>query len=335
MEATKTATQSDCFSESAVAPQSLPAVSVIVSVADELDYVQTFHKKLLLWMQERQPSAEVIYVLNGSFPAVRRELESFVASDRRVKVIRFRSSFGEAAVLDAALELAQSERILYLTCRVRIDPDDVIRLSEKLESGPDMVVGVRTGRQDSRLNQWVSHLFNWIAGRITHLQLQDINSGVFVVRRQVLSSVPFYGNLNIFLPVMAQRQGFRIGEEPVAQLKGKFRTSFNPGDYMRRALDLISVVFLRNYTKKPLHFLGFLGLMFMAIGAAIDIYLFFYRLLGFGGIAGKPLLLLGTILFIIGIQMISIGLLGEIIIYTHAREIQDYNIEEIVESSCD
>ena len=88
---------------------------------------------------------------------------------------------------------------------------------------------------------------------------------------------------------------------------------------------------LRNYTKKPLHFLGYIGAIFSLVGAGIDIYLFIYRILGFGGIAGKPMLLLGTILFVIGIQMISIGLLGEIIIFTHAKSIRDYNIEQIIE----
>ncbi len=309
----------------------VPSVSIIVSVNDELDYVHDFHETLQEWFQQHDVATEVIYVHDGGSSSVHEALSRMAREDERVKVIRFRTSFGEAAVLDAGLGLARAETILYLTCRVRIKPNDVTRLLEKLESNYDMVVGVRTRRRDSRLNQWVSRLFNWISNRLTQLNLHDINSGVFVVRRAVLENVPFYGNLNIFLPVMAQRQGFRIGEESVAQVEGKFRQSFYPGDYVRRALDLISVVFLRNYTKKPLHFLGFFGMIFMATGAIIDLYLFFYRILGVGGIAGKPMLLLGTILFIIGIQMISIGLLGEIIIFTHARDIRDYNIEEIVE----
>jgi hypothetical protein len=151
------------------------------------------------------------------------------------------------------------------------------------------------------------------------------------MKRKVLESVPFYGSLNAFIPVLAQRQGFKITEEEIEQLGGEFNQSLYPKDYIRRFLDLISVLFLRNYTKKPLHFLGFIGAIFAIVGAFIDIYLFIYRILGIGGIAGKPMLLLGTLFFIIGIQMISIGLLGEMIIFTHAKDIKDYNIEEIID----
>jgi len=114
-------------------------------------------------------------------------------------------------------------------------------------------------------------------------------------------------------------------------MPGTFAQSMYPTNYIRRFLDLISVIFLSNYSKKPLHFLGFAGAIFTILGAVIDIYLFIYRILGFGGIAGRPMLLLGTVLLVIGIQMISIGLLGEMIIFTHAKNIREYNIEEIIE----
>jgi len=142
--------------------------------------------------------------------------------------------------------------------------------------------------------------------------------------------VPFYGALNTFLPVLAHHQGYRIAEEQVEQLPGHFDQSLKPKDYIRRALDMISVIFLSKYSKKPLHFLGFFGMIFTVLGAGIDLYLFFYRLLGFGGIAGRPMLLLGTVLLVIGLQMIAIGLLGEMIIFTHARQIREYNIETVI-----
>ena len=153
---------------------------------------------------------------------------------------------------------------------------------------------------------------------------------MLAARRQVLESIPFYGSLNPFLPVVAHRQGFKIAEAPVEQLTGHFNQSIYPKNYIKRMLDLISVLFLSKYSKKPLHFLGFMGAIFTLIGAGISLYLFVYRVLGIGGISGKPMLLLGVMLLVIGIQMISIGLLGEIIIFTHADSIKDYNIEEIL-----
>jgi len=201
----------------------------------------------------------------------------------------------------------------------------------KLNEGYDVVIGVRYPRRDSGLNQLVSKLFNGLTNRMTKLHLHDVNSGVMALRRPVLNHVPYYGTLNAFLPVLAHRQGYKIAEEKVEQLAGHFNQSVYPKNYIRRFLDLVSVLFLSKYSKKPLHFLGFIGAIFALTGAGINLYLFVYRILGIGGIAGKPMLLLGTMLFIIGIQMISIGLLAEMIIFTHANEIKDYNIEEIIE----
>ena len=281
-------------------------------------------------MQDDPRRFEFIYVDDGSTDSSWAALTAIQKNCALVKAIRLRSSFGEASVLDVGFRHSQGQTIVYVTCRVHVNPQHVIRLLSKLDQGFDVVMGVRQPRRDSRLNLWVSKLFILLVSRTLKTKLHDVISGVLAARRQVLESIPFYGSLNPFLPVVAHRQGFKIAEAPVEQLTGHFNQSIYPKNYIKRMLDLISVLFLSKYSKKPLHFLGFMGAIFTLIGAGISLYLFVYRVLGIGGISGKPMLLLGVMLLVIGIQMISIGLLGEIIIFTHADSIKDYNIEEIL-----
>ncbi|MFQ6113934.1 MAG: glycosyltransferase, partial [bacterium] len=192
-------------------------------------------------------------------------------------------------------------------------------------------IGWRYPRRDPYLNQIISKFFNLMVRWISKIDLVDINSKVFAARREVLENIPIYGNLNVFLPILAARKGFVVTHEKIEQLPGSFRQSKYVTEYFQRLLDIITVIFLTNYSKKPLHFLGFFGLIFTLVGAGMNLYLFIYRVFQFGPIAGRPLLLLGALLLVIGIQMISIGLIGEMIIFTHAKDIKEYTIEEILE----
>jgi glycosyltransferase involved in cell wall biosynthesis len=306
-------------------------ISAIVILRNLEDDINSIYQGLSRSLLEYGQEYEIIFVDDGSTDRTLYNLMVLTDKDKRTKVVKLRSAFGEASAFDAGLSVSQGDIILYFTGRVHINTQDLPKLLKKIHQGYDLVVGLRYPRRDSHLNQWVSKLFNFVTSRITKLKLNDINSGVFATRKQVLESIPFYGNLNNFIPVMAHKQGFKVSEDRIEQLPAKFDQSWYPKAYVRRFLDLISVIFLGTYSKRPLHFLGFLGAIFAFIGAAINIYLFIYRFFGFGGIAGKPMLLLGALLLVIGIQMISIGLLGEMIIFTHAKSIKEYNIEEIIE----
>ena len=304
--------------------------SIIIAVKNQQDYIPKLDADLHDMLKSAGKDYEIIYVDDGSTDDTWKILSHIHQTAPETRIIKLRTSFGESSVLQAALESARGDKIVFYTSRVRANAKDLDRLIAKLDDGADVVIGVRHPRRDSGLNKFVSKTFNSITNRLTNLDLHDINSGVIAMRREVLDHVPFYGALNTFLPVLASHQGYRIAEEKVEQLPGHFDQSLRPKDYVRRALDMISVIFLSKYSKKPLHFLGFFGMIFTLLGAAIDLYLFFYRLFGFGGIAGRPMLLLGTVLLVIGLQMIAIGLLGEMIIFTHARQIREYNIEVVI-----
>jgi len=250
---------------------------------------------------------------------------------RNVKLIKMRSRFGEASAFEAGFKLSLGQKIIFYTTRVRPDARDLPWLLQKLEQGYDLVIGKRFPRRDSILNRFISHAFNFITKMISGLNLKDINSGIMVMNRGVLENIQIYGGLNQFIPILAKKQGYKITEEKIAQLPGEFRKSKSISEYLQRSLDILTVIFLTKYSKKPIHFLGFVGGVLALLGGIIDIYLFFYRILGYGSIAGRPLLLLGALSLVIGIQMIAMGLIGEMIIFTHAGDIKEYNIEAIIE----
>ena len=305
--------------------------SVIVAVQNFADEIDGVYAALVAGLGKTRRSLELIFVDDGSSDASWQKLKQIAQNDRRVKLIRMRTSFGEAAAFDAGFKQAQGARIVFFTTRVRINASQISDLTKKLDEGYDLVMGWRFPRRDSALNQRISKAFNTIIKWISKNDLHDNNSGVFAASRELLETIPLYGNLNIFLPTMAARKGFKVTDAKIEQLSGKFRQSKYFSEYIQRLLDIVAVFFLTNYSKKPLHFLGFIGLIFTLVGMAMNLYLFFYRLFQFGPIAGRPLLLLGALLLVIGIQMISIGLIGEMIIFTHAKEIKEYTIEEILE----
>ena len=275
-------------------------------------------------------SFEMVLVDDASTDGTAELAAGLAEKDRWLKCIKMRASSGEAAALDAGLKYSTGEIVVFLSGRVRVNPEAIPALIRVLENGTDLVTGRRFPRRDSLLNRLVSRLFNWLVARIYKVHLHDINSGVFVTRRSVLEKVSFYGDLYNFIPILAAQQGYRIGEGDIEQLPGSFRLSKYPKEYVQRMLDMITVFFLARYSKKPIHFLGFVGTVFILFGLGILIYLFVYRMLQMGGIAGRPLLVLGALLLVIGVQMISIGLLGEMIIFTHAGDIEEYNIQEII-----
>ena len=307
-----------------------PAISFIIPILDMDNFVDDLYADILKSMENFKEKFEILFVDDASSDGTWKKLDTIAQQDKKVKLLRMRNTFGEASCFDAGLKHARGEKIIYAAARVRVNMQQISKLLARLDEGNDLVVGWRWPRKDSDMNQKISGWFNTLVHKIGRLKLHDINSSVFVTRKSMLEQITFYGNLNIFLPILAAKKGYRVVEEQIEQMPGQFRQSKYPNEYFQRVLDIISVVFLTRYSKRPLHFLGFFGMAFTVSGLLLNIYLFLYRIFGFGAIAGRPLLLLGALLLIIGLQMISIGLIGEMIIYTHAREIKEYNIDRVV-----
>jgi hypothetical protein len=152
------------------------------------------------------------------------------------------------------------------------------------------------------------------------------------MKRKVAEEVTLYGDLHYFFPILAHQRGFKIAEIAVQPSRhDNGRRLFQPASYLRRLLDLLNLFFLVKFTRKPLRFFGSIGAGLFASGTTITGYLGAYRVLGLGGIADRPLLILGVLLMVVGVQLFSIGLLGELIIFTHAREVKDYQIKDVLD----
>jgi len=306
-------------------------MTIIVTVQNFEESIDETYLSLKQHLEPLNDSLEIVFVDDGSSDQTWRRLQAISEKDADVKAIRLRADSGEAAAFDAGFKNSDGDKIIFMSSRKRIDPAGIPNLLNKLDQGFDLVIGWRHHRADSKLNQVISKGFNWLVKKLYRVKLNDVNSGVFVAKREIFEEVPIYGDMNIFVPVLAARKGFKVGEEKIDQLSGSFRQSKFVSEYIQRVLDVITVIFLMNYSKRPLHFLGFLGFIFTFAGVFINLYLFVDRMTGVDGIAGRPMLLLGALLLVIGIQMISIGLIGEIIIFTHARDLKEYSIEEILE----
>ena len=273
---------------------------------------------------------EVIYVLDGPYPDTRRTLEVLQAAGHPVRVLQLSKKFGEATALTAASDHARGDILMTLPAFFQVEPSSLPRLVEGLEDD-DMVIVRRWPRTDSAFNRLQTSLFNRLLSFLTGARFHDLGCGVRIFRRTVPEAVPLYGDQHRFMPVLALRQGFRVREIDLPQSpRDSFRRVYRPGVYPRRLLDMLTVFFLIKFTKKPLRFFGLIGSGTAALGGLALLYVIVERLFFDVGLADRPALLLSSLMVVLGVQIFGLGLIGELIIFTHAREIKEYAVREVV-----
>lgn len=258
-----------------------------------------------------------------------------LASERpaRILPIAFQQPAGESTCLTAAFERARGSIIVTSPQYVQIDPFELTRMLALIDGGADFVAPWRHPRIDPYLNRVQSALFNWVMRRIIHSPFHDLNCYFRVFRRVVLEEVAIYGDQYRFLPAIAARQGFKVVEVKVRHLKEWGGSGFfGFAVYARRFLDIIGVVFLSKFTLKPLRFFGTVGGLFLLVGALLcGAILVQGFVLGDGPVFSRSLFLVGVLLFVLGVQVIGFGLVGEIIIFTRARNVREYRVEKVWE----
>jgi glycosyltransferase involved in cell wall biosynthesis len=262
---------------------------------------------------------EILFINDGSTDGTAAALERARARDERVRVLRFRRNFGKAAALAVGLREAAGELIATMDGDLQDDPKDIPRLIARLREGYDMVVGWKRQRRDPWTKRWPSLLFNFTLRLVVGLRIHDYNCGLKVFHRSVTRSLHLYGENHRFIPALAHWQGFRVVELPVHHRPRPFgRSKYGPGRFLAGLLDLLTVLFLTRYERKPLHLFGLLGLLSFLAGVAINLYL---TALWFRGhsIGTRPLLQLGVLLILMGVQFISLGLLGELMVQVLAQ----------------
>jgi glycosyltransferase involved in cell wall biosynthesis len=303
-------------------------VSVIVPVVERADDLEALHRAFAEELDAHGLAHEFLYVVDGGFPAP-PELSALAERDN-VRVLRFARTFGETAALRLGIERSGGDVILTLPSYFQVKPEGIRPLLAALENGSDMAVASRSPRLDSWLNRIQSAVFHQMISGVTDRRFHDIACGVRMMRRQVAEALPLYGDLHRFIPALAVREGYLVEEVPVAQHPQDARTRlYGPGVYLRRILDVATFFFLAKFTEKPLRFFGLVGSVFFLAGAVTGLVLLIDRLNG-TGIANRPLLLLAVLLVALGVQLMGLGLVGEIIVHLRAPHRRAYRVRERV-----
>jgi len=309
-----------------------PEVSVVVPISerhDDIKQLYGLYADELIHMKKR---FEFLFILDGDFPIAYNDLHELKNEGNPVRIIRFAKNFGESTALMEGFKQAHGSAILTLASYIQIEPKDLTKVFAAYDQGNDLVITRRYPRKDPLINRIQSYIYHYVVRKVTGASFKDITSGMRLLNKKILSEIVLYGDLHRFIPVLAMQRGIKVKEVNVSQRKEDAQIRLvKPGAYLRRLLDILALFFLVKFTKKPLRFFGVIGSVLFIFGGLITSYLGILRLLGQIGLANRPLLLLGILLMVFGIQLFSVGLVGELIIFSHAKELEDYRIEEIIE----
>jgi glycosyltransferase involved in cell wall biosynthesis len=306
-------------------------LSVIVPVGDRCANIADLYVEYRDGVAATKLSNEFIFVLDGPHTDVSAGLEPFIDQGERITVISLTRPFGEATALMAGFEYASGETILTLPAYFQIEPAGIAALLAALNNC-DIATGHRWPRAGGWLEKLRRRAFHGILRTVTGQRLRDLGCGARALKRIVLEEIALYGDQHRFLPVLAHRQGFRALEVDVAQSpRDRFEGVYRPREYAHRILDIFTVFFLVRFTKKPLRFFGMLGVGTFAIGAILLTYLVVARAFFGQSLADRPALLLSSLLVVLGLQLFALGLLGELVIFTHARAIKDYQVDKVIQ----
>jgi glycosyltransferase involved in cell wall biosynthesis len=304
------------------------AVSVVIPCFNEAGSVAELAGKLVSVLDRIGRTFEILFVDDGSNDGTFDALTKLHESDPRIKVLKFRANFGKSAALQAGFTEAAGDVVITMDADLQDDPDEIPLMLAKIDEGYDLISGWKKVRRDPVEKRVPSKLFNRVTAVLTGVPLHDFNCGFKAYRREVLGEIDLYGEMHRFIPVLAHRKGFRIGEVEVRhhpRAHGKSKFGFER--YLRGATDLFTILFLTKYLKRPAHFFGGAGILTSLAGTVIFAYLTALWFLGNRPIGNRPLLFLGILLIITGVQLFSLGLIGEMLARAGARHEAGYSVE--------
>ncbi len=306
-------------------------ISVIIVIGERYGDVETVFYEYKNALKAATETYEFIYVLDGQHPEAMEKLKVLKSKGEEIRIFSFSSWFGEAAALRVGFEHARADILLTLPAYLQVKSDSLVKFLQQLE-GNDMVIGKRWPRVDSKFNQLQTKIFHKIQSLVTKSGFSDLGCGVRAFVKNVANEVNVYGDQHRFLPLLASQKGFRVAEVELPQSESDMQQRlYKPGVYMRRILDILTVFFLVKFTKKPLRFFGLIGSIVFILGLLFLFYVIAERLFLGMPLADRPALLLSSLLVVLGVQIFVLGLIGELVIFTHATEIDEYEIEEVID----
>jgi glycosyltransferase involved in cell wall biosynthesis len=302
-------------------------LSIVIPLYNEEESLTELADQLIPILQGMNSSYEIIFVDDGSTDNSLNILKELRHKTGQIKILSFRKNYGKSAALSEGFKMATGEIIITMDADLQDDPSEIPNLVKKINDGCDLVSGWKKKRFDPLTKTLPSKLFNFITARLTGIKIHDFNCGLKAYRQMVIKEIPVYGTLHRYLPVLAHWKGFVIGEVVVQHHARQFGvTKYGWRRFFDGFFDLFTVLFLTRYRQKPLHLFGFFGLGALAAGFCISVYLSILWFQG-QGIGNRPLLFLGILLIIVGMQSFSIGLIGEMITNLKDEE-GSYSIRE-------
>ena len=300
-------------------------VSVVVPVYNERPTLSALFDQCRAALDPLGIRWELVFVDDGSNDGSFDEIAALQARDPRARGLRLRTNLGKSAALAVGFRAARGERLVTMDGDLQDDPAEIPRLLAGLDAGADLVCGWKTDRQDSLARVIASRLFNGLSRLVSGVELHDVNCGLKAYRREVATEVPLYGELHRFIPLLAAGQGFRVTEQAVAHRPRAFgRSRYGWSRAFRGAMDMITVICLTRYNRRPAHFFSLPGAALIMVGSVVCTYIAGLRLV-YGDIQSRhPLLIFAVLLVVVGVQLFTTGLVGEMLVEAGDRGDDDY-----------
>ncbi len=310
-------------------PEEKRLISIVIPLYNEVESLKELYERIKEVVKANRYSYEIIFVDDGSDDGSLDVLKKLRQNNKNVKIISFRRNYGKSAALAAGFEYAKGDVVITMDADLQDDPYEIPNLLKKLDEGYDLVSGWKKKRYDPITKTIPSRIFNFVVSTLTGIKIHDFNCGLKAYKKTVTQDIKVYGELHRYLPVLAHWAGYKIGEIVVQHHPRKYgKTKFGVSRFLKGFLDLLTVMFTTRYFKRPLHFFGTLGIFIFLFGFGITLYLSLLKIIENISLSNRPLFTVGIMLMIIGIQFISIGLLGEMITRAY-QHLETYSIKEI------
>jgi glycosyltransferase involved in cell wall biosynthesis len=302
-------------------------LSIVVPLFNEAESLIPLANEIKKSMKTMNLGYEVIFVDDGSNDQSLRIIKSISHQDRRFKYFSFQKNYGKSAALQVGFKAAEGDVIITMDADLQDDPHEIPNLIKKLTEGFDLVSGWKKVRHDPFIKKYTSRFFNFVTSIMSGIRLHDFNCGLKAYRKDVVNSMKVYGELHRYLPVLAKWNGFRVTEIVVQHHPRRYgKTKFGISRFFKGFIDLVTVIFSTRYIQRPMHFFGFFGAISFFIGLIVNGYLTYEWITGMP-LSNRPMLFLGMLLIIVGVQFFSVGLLGEMLVHDSMDE-KDYIIKD-------
>ena len=310
-------------------------ISVVIPVYNERESLEALLAEVEQGCAQTGLRWEVVWVDDGSTDGTTEVLERLAGTEEHVRLVRLRRNFGKSAALRAGFDQSRGAVVVTMDGDGQDDPAEIPALLAKLGEGYDVVSGWKQTRRDPLFKRWGSRVFNTLTARLSGVPLHDVNCGFKAYRGQAVRALELYGEQHRFIPVLGYQRGWRVAELPVHhRARPHGRSKFGPERYARGVLDLLGVLFIGRYQYRPLHLFGGVGLLSMTVGLVVCAYLTILKI-GGAAIGTRPLLLLGILLIVAGIQLFTLGLVGEMIAATRQDVLGARTSTQLIERTID